>query len=73
MMILRKKVAYYPLEILKCLCKTKCVKKYQSLQIYDLYVPILDETSYIVKKYTVGRIEWYHVHGRFSEEIRLDA
>ena len=52
-MILRKKVPYYLHEILRYLCKPKCFKKYQRLQFYVLYVPILDETPYIVTKCTV--------------------
>ena len=48
MMILKAKVPYSVLEILKYLCATKCLKKYQWLQFYRLYVPILDETPYIV-------------------------
>ena len=51
--ILRKKVPYYLLEILRYLCKPKCLKKYQRLQFYVLYVPILDETPYIVTKCSV--------------------
>jgi len=54
--ILRKKVHYYLLEILRYLCKPKCLKKYQRLQFYVLYVPILDETPYLVTKCTVL---WY--------------
>ena len=47
-MILRKKVPYYLHEILRYLCKPKCFKKYQRLQFYVPYLPILDETPYIV-------------------------
>ena len=53
MMILHKKAPYCLLDILTHLCATKCFKKYQRLQFYGLYVPILDETMYIVTKCTV--------------------
>ena len=53
MIILHKKVPYYLFEILRYLCNPKCLKKYQRLQFYGLYVPILDETPYIVMKCTV--------------------
>ena len=49
-MILRKKLPYYLLEILRYLCKPKCLKKYQRLQFYVLDVPILDEIPYNVTK-----------------------
>ena len=60
-MILPKKVTYYLLEILMYLCITKCLKMYQRLQFYGLYVPILDETPYVITKCTValGRIRDY--------------
>ena len=54
MTILLKKVPFCLLGILKHLCATKCLKKYQRLQFYGLYVPSSDETSYIVKKCTVN-------------------
>ena len=54
MMILHKKVSYYLVEILKYLYTTKYLKKYQRLQFYNLYVPILDDTPYIVTKCTVS-------------------
>ena len=53
MIILHKKVPYCLLDILTHLCATKCFKKYQRLQFYGLYDPILDETPYIVTKCTV--------------------
>ena len=53
MVILHKKVHYYLLKIFRYLCTTKCSKKYQRLQFYCLYVPILDETPYTVTKCTV--------------------
>ena len=56
-MILRKKVSYYLLKILRHLCKPKCLKTYQRLQFYILYVPILEETPYIVTKCTVFSLE----------------
>ena len=46
MMILHKKVSYCMLEILKYLCTAKYLKKYQRLQFYGLYVPILDGTPW---------------------------
>ena len=45
------------LEILKYLCTTKCLNKYQRLQFYLLYVLILDETPYKAAKCTV---KWVH-------------
>ena len=53
MMILHKMVLHCLLDILKHLCTTKCLVKYQRLQFYGLYVPILDETLYVVTKCTV--------------------
>ena len=52
-MIFNKKVPYYLLKILKYICTSNCLKKYQGLQFYGLYVPILDETLYVVTKCTV--------------------
>ena len=53
MIMLHLNVPYYLLEIFRYLCTTKCFKKYRRLQIYGLYVPISDETLYIVTKCTV--------------------
>ena len=47
MMPLHKKMPYCLLEILKYLCTSKCLEKYQRLQLYGLYVPIFDETPFI--------------------------
>ena len=52
-MILLTKEPYNLIEIVRYLCTTKYFKKYQRLLFYGLYVPILDETLYIVTKCTV--------------------